>query len=1462
MGRMKPWVSWGLTLLGVLAQAAWVWFFPPVPDGLWLAMPQAIPILIVAAMQYGAYYVAAVLIVAQIAYGQDQARKAANAAKDAYNEGLRDRNVTVQGASSPWQVIYGETWVTPVLVAAVLTSGDKDQYKYVVYVWAVHECEAIVDFTLAGKSVGGLDTGGFSNAEAWISANPDTVTETVNLNAQGAGEMSHRPTRMLVISDSQDRTRTLAPGQFSIMPHGPDGGATLRVNSEFVTAWAGKTVLASYDEELPASTWLQVSHHLGGADQVADAVLMAACPVDWKASDRGRGICYSVVRYDLNNEEFQGGPLPARARIRGKKVYDYRTGVTAWTNNAALCTADFIRAEFGKNAAATQMLTSSMITAANDCAQVITPVVTLPGGQTQTLSAPRYTINGAFHTDTDPDATLEQLCLAMAGNAIRSGGMWSLQAGVYSPPVMDLVDADCLGSIETLAGSPGHEVVNSMRGQFYDPLQLGELTDYPPYQNAAFKAEDGGDLLWADRSYPFTDEIWRCWQLARITVEQSRGEAMVFPAKRRALQLKPGQRVRLSNSKLGINQVVFRVVKRDWSVGKPVLLTLRQDAPSVYDLTDAQASLPPTSTTLVDPWKVDPVDYLVATSGTATLIRQTDGSILSRVKLSYLDSSDALVRSSGALQIEYRRDSDSVWQRAPDAAGTSNHAYILGLEEGSVYLFRARWINGMGATGDWRSAAVLHLGKLQPPGPVVFLTASIKPGVLRVRYDTCLDADYKTTYLRVGPNWATATSLPGEGDATGYDWVWPAPGTYTVWAVHVDTSGNGSNPVSTQITVSNAINVGAGSITPDPGWLNSNVGLPRGGALNADPECSKPSAWEGGAGTHFIKDVVGVPGGTCVGSAVGTAPQIQSAEMIPYTPGRTYKVSAKVFSTDGNGRAYLGVMWIRSGGVVVNSNEIGGTATAGNDPAGWSNGSYSYFGLVNGIPNIAVTDYSNVFGAAGAVVPAGVIGMKLVFLANYGGGSPTSRHYVSDFKISDITDVSAAKKAADDAQTSAVSALNMLADMRSNGIIDAAEKPALLKEWQLIRDERYTLYNRGTATPNAAATRDAYEAAYGALNSYIGTLADFYDTTKNTSITPATDAAKWQAYYNARRDLLDLIYQESAKTATWAGTSGAGKPRFFTLSSFGYQSTKARLGIGLWEGVTQLDGSGAWWNFRFINRNTGALDITRTWMNGDPQSKADEIAGVLNGNSSDWIVCVWTNDHPSGNMLPPNLLEAMYGIGASRNRLPTLIGKYRACYALVGICRQGEGKGLEMLSTTQSDAIELPWILQNGQVSGGVGWTGFTGDLDATKNEVVYSSSAPGSPALRTLWIDTSVTPRTIKIWLGSSWVLAGTYVNGTASITDDANLGLTALWTGIPGGTGKPEDYATRNPYYFQDSEPSGAPDGAIWISSTKAFQRISGAWRPYVGQGSVGTWELENEAATGVATASFPGFTFSNIT
>lgn len=237
-----------------------------------------------------------------------------------------------------------------------------------------------------------------------------------------------------------------------------------------------------------------VRHFNGSPDQVADPVLMALLPAEWTATDRLRGLAHSIWTFDLREPELQGGMPDVSTVWRGKKLYDPRTGLTAWSANNALCVRDFLRSEYGKRCTELQVTNPSFDAAANACDETLDDFD----------DAPRYTCNGAFRTDADPDQTLRQLLQSMAGSA-SFAGTWRLQAGVYTAPVMDLTDADNAGAVESIPSPTGMQVFNGLRGQFYDPQKADQLTDYTPYKNAAFEAEDGREL-WSDLSLPFTKE--------------------------------------------------------------------------------------------------------------------------------------------------------------------------------------------------------------------------------------------------------------------------------------------------------------------------------------------------------------------------------------------------------------------------------------------------------------------------------------------------------------------------------------------------------------------------------------------------------------------------------------------------------------------------------------------------------------------------------------------------------------------------------------------------------------------------------------------------------------------------------------------------------------------------------------------------------------------------------------------
>src|SRR5690606_39257394 len=90
-----------------------------------------------------------------------------------------------------------------------------------------------------------------------------------------------------------------------------------------------------------------VEKYTGGADQQASSLLVGA-GLGWTTEHRGRGIAYLMLRLVNSSDIWPSGLPGISAVVKGKKVYDPRTGQTAWSDNWALCLADYLtNAKFG-----------------------------------------------------------------------------------------------------------------------------------------------------------------------------------------------------------------------------------------------------------------------------------------------------------------------------------------------------------------------------------------------------------------------------------------------------------------------------------------------------------------------------------------------------------------------------------------------------------------------------------------------------------------------------------------------------------------------------------------------------------------------------------------------------------------------------------------------------------------------------------------------------------------------------------------------------------------------------------------------------------------------------------------------------------------------------------------------------------------------------------------------------------
>jgi hypothetical protein len=718
----------------------------------------------IAGMTWGSLAMAAGSLVFGTLNARRQQRAADAAAKAAKDASLQDRLVTALSTNSPWQIIYGTAEVGGSL-EAILTSGDHDQFKHLVIVLAAHLCEGVVDVKIAGESIGPLDGAGNVTTGKWFKSATETYSELVTFDASGNGTITRSGA---VLQGVVIAALTGGGEAFSPQPEQRFDAATLTgttVSGGPISQQATVTYTLVSDASL-----VRVQVHLGADDQLADATLVAECPDQWGASDRLQGLCYIVVRLNLSEAQFQGGPPAITAVVNGKPVYDHRNGSTMFSENPALCVADYLMAPYGKDARNNQINWATVDAAANACDEALSD------------GSVRFTCNGAFTTDQGTDQVLEDLLTSMAGWADCSGG-WRIGAGVWTAPVTTITDDDNAGPVQIVGGLAIDEIFNGVRGQFNDPDNFGVATDFPSYQNTAFVADDGREL-WSDVPLPFTNKAQRATNLARIMVEGARGETFSYPAKMGVInRVKVGERLLLVCPSLGVaTPTTFRLTKRDENPGGIVLLTMQQDVEANYDEADATSPIPSSSNGLSDPYIVPGVGTLSLDSGEQyALITPT--SVVPRVLVTVSGLPQLL---TDLLQLQWRTSATSDWQAINVPPGQTS-AYIENVNQGVMYFARARWYRpSVNAYGDWSVASIVVTGKTTPPPAFDSVSVSeVDTGARVYNFGYAAIAapvDWRGAEIRYiagttsTPDWNAMTPLAGAGTyytASGFESIQP-----------------------------------------------------------------------------------------------------------------------------------------------------------------------------------------------------------------------------------------------------------------------------------------------------------------------------------------------------------------------------------------------------------------------------------------------------------------------------------------------------------------------------------------------------------------------------------------------------------------------------------------------------------------------------------------------------------------
>lgn len=661
----------------------------------------------------------ATTVVASLAYSRYSQRKA----QRQQNQSLQDRTRSVPQSDAARAIVYGRTRVGGTIVYHRTHGANRESVSHVITL-AGHEITAVDDVWFNDASIapwpgtGAVTTGspyfltrpgitahsytaGGNNSQAalpmeagWTLLGVETVV--VDMPDPAAGYYVVNGEQALVSNPS---TVSLAAG----VDYSVGGTLSAPIVTLLSGAYAGGTATVTYRVER-GEAYARVYPFLGLAAGERDLDLEGWSGGEWTSSAIGQNVARLHVLTTWQETLYATGFPSVTAIVRGKKVYDPRLDSTnggsgthradtastwAYSDNPALCAVDYLRDGLGFGCASTEIDWPSVIAAANVCDESVTVSGT---GATQK----RYVVAGWLSTETDRKTNLEAILDSMVGIAVYSGGKWSIRAGAYTTPTLDLDDTDLAGGDITIqARANRRDLFNAVRGRYRVPAELYQVTDFPPYASSTYATEDAGEVIYREIDLQMVDDPYRAQRIAKLLLFRAR-QALTFSAtfKLGAYALQPGDTCRITIARYGWTNKVFRVLRREFDSLSTVRLTLQEDASAIYawNYSEQVAPDPAPNTALADPRFVALPSGLAIRGDATTYYVRPDGAVVPYLEVSWTVPAEDDVR----IEVFWKRANENEFRRIAPPVGAS-YAWIEGVSPGETLNLYVEAVNAIGA---------------------------------------------------------------------------------------------------------------------------------------------------------------------------------------------------------------------------------------------------------------------------------------------------------------------------------------------------------------------------------------------------------------------------------------------------------------------------------------------------------------------------------------------------------------------------------------------------------------------------------------------------------------------------------------------------------------------------------------------------------------------------------------------
>lgn len=439
----------------------------------------------------------------------------------------------------------------------------------------------------------------------------------------------------------------------------------------------------------------------------------------------------------------------------------------------------------------------------------------------------RHQLDGVVDVEQTPLDNVGILMSACDGYLIYSAGQYKLKCDqAEAASGFAFTEDNILGSWKIQLASR-RDRLNRVTARFFNPARQWQ-PDFAVFDSATYRTEDNELVLETELSLPYTANVYRALRYAQLQCRQSRlGIQARFRATVDALRCEVGDVVAITHSTPGWVAKLFRIDALELRPDDEVDVFVSEYDSGAYDLDALTAVRTAPVTNLPSPFGRLDIDDLVATSGTADLLLQGDGTIVPRVRLRWTQPSNTFIKEY-ELQVDRGSVSPTEWADCPKVLAPATEGFALPVNDGEAVNLRIRARTTFGNAGDWAYVyGHTVIGKTEVPSDVPSITA-VQSGdtvVVSCAIVDDVDLDYIGVRFNSTDDWDSATAfeniLRGRSATSGAI----PPGDWYVLAKAFDTSGNESaNWISTQVTVSSTGRVTLATQTNQP-FSDGVVGL-------------------------------------------------------------------------------------------------------------------------------------------------------------------------------------------------------------------------------------------------------------------------------------------------------------------------------------------------------------------------------------------------------------------------------------------------------------------------------------------------------------------------------------------------------------------------------------------------------------------------------------------------------------